>query len=115
VAVFALILGASAGLLEWAERSVTVRVINETFQPLNDVRVSWKGGARRCERLASGEVATWRVKPYGVFDIQLSYLDSEGRESKRSVPLYHDIGYRCYLELHILSEGLKIVDDFCAY
>jgi len=116
VAVVALMLGAGVSFLKWCfDPSITVVVLNETGQPLNDVRVFWSGGARNSKRIGPGGVATWRINPYGSFAINLSYRNSKNLEIKKYLELYHDIGYRDYIEFHASMGEVRVVERFGPY
>ena len=93
---------------------VNVTIFNESSAAIRDVHLRFLYGERRTERIEPGRCATTEIQSGGDSGIFITYRDTNG-SLRIDEPLYYSDSTaspdRGYLEVHITSEGMRIVKN----
>jgi hypothetical protein len=111
VAAVGVALGSSVMWLRWHRNPyVTVRVHNDTSDPLSDVRIRYRYGERKAGMIKAGGKASWEISCSGASDVILEYRNSFGVLITKTDNTYIEHNYRGSLDLHIGDSGVRVVD-----
>jgi hypothetical protein len=111
VAAVGVALGSSVMWLRWHRSPyVTVRVHNNTSNPLSDVGIRFRYGERKVSMIKAGGEVSWEISCSGASDVTLEYRNSLGVRIIKTDNTYIEHNYRGSLDLHIGDSGVKVVD-----
>jgi hypothetical protein len=111
VAAVGVALGSSVMWLRWHRNPyVTVRVHNDTSDPLSDVRIRYRYGERKAGMIKAGGKASWEISCSGASDVILEYRNSFGVLITKADNTYIEHNYRGSLDLHIGDSSVRVVD-----
>lgn len=92
-------------------RGVYVRVTNNTQNALQDVDITYTGGAIRIATLKPKTSYGRRINPAGESHLELAWLDSSGTKRSHTVNVYFEHGYRGSIKIVVESDNRISVTD----
>ncbi len=104
-------LGLSVVWLRWHRNPyITVRVYNNTSDPLTDVRIRFRYGERMAYLIKAGGEASWQIRTSDGSDVVLEYRNSLGVLIINADNTYIEHNYRGSLDLHVGENSVRVVD-----
>jgi hypothetical protein len=104
-------LGLGVLSLRWHQNPyITVRVRDDTSEPLTDVRIRYRYGERTAGMIKPGAAASWTICCSGASDVILEYRNSRGALVTKADNTYIEHNYRGSLDLHVGDTGVRTVD-----